>query len=192
MLPFLTPPAPVITRQLGTPRSGTIEMSVRGGLTVGESALIAQLLADQPNTFVAGAQTADLISKTENITLVEAFAIVQAAAGGRPLEPEADAIRLRHAEAIRTVARLLAEQGQRNMEATVTALIRHRCNLPDWSLHDTETLHQDLFLAIWELASDEQASEQIETSPPTAEDLGKPQRASGKRGKPTGLKSSTT
>jgi len=192
MLPFLTPPAPVVTRQLGTLRSGTIEMPVRGGLTVSESATISQLLADQPNTFVAGAQIADLISKTEDITLVEAFAIVQAAAGGRSLEPDADAIRLRHAEAIRNVTRLLAEQGQRNMEAAVTALIRHRCNLPDWSLADTHTLHQELFLAISDLATEEQASENVETSPPSAEDLGKPQRASGKRGKPTGLKSSTT
>jgi hypothetical protein len=167
-------------------------MPVRGGLTVSESATISQLLADQPNTFVAGAQIADLISKTEDITLVEAFAIVQAAAGGRSLEPDADAIRLRHAEAIRNVTRLLAEQGQRNMEAAVTALIRHRCNLPDWSLADTHTLHQELFLAISDLATEEQASENVETSPPSAEDLGKPQRASGKRGKPTGLKSSTT
>ena len=192
MLPFLAPPCAQGKRVLGTPASGTIEMCTRGGLTVNESATIASLLADQPNTFVKAAQTADLISKTEEISLEEAFGIVEQSASGVALEPKANEIRLRHASSINSVAKMLVEQGDRNMRATVTSLIQHRCNLPDCSLADTGTLHQDLFMAIWDLASEEQASENLETSPPSAEDLGKPQQASGKRGKPTGLKSSTT
>lgn len=190
MLPFLTPPATPTTRIIGTPASGTLELQVRGGLTVGESATINELLATEQNAFVRGAQLADILAKEESISLTEAFRLIEDAIAGRTMEPEADAIRLRHAERISEIARVYARAGQRNIEATVTALIRSRCGLPDWSMDDTQGLHKALLDGIWQLAQDEQLAEAMPVNPPSEEELGKPQPAKT-TGKPsTGKKSS--
>ena len=173
MLPFITPPAAPTTRRVGNDRCGILELEVRGGLTVGESATIAELLANEQSSFVRGAQIADAIAKEENLSLTESFQIIESAIGGRTLEPEADAIRLRHAERIDEVARVFALAGRRDREATVTALIRSRCNQPNWSLKDTQDLHQDLFSDLWELARDEQDAEDMPSAPPSEEDLKK-------------------
>ncbi len=173
MLPFITPPAAPTTRRVGNDRCGVLELEVRGGLTVGESATIAELLAGEQSSFVRGAQIADAIAKEESLSLTEAFQIIESAIGGRTLEPEADAIRLRHAERIDEVSRVFALAGRRDREATVTALIRSRCNLPNWSLKDTQDLHQDLFDDLWLLAREEQDAEDMPSAPPTEEELKK-------------------
>jgi hypothetical protein len=174
MLPFITPPAAPTTRRVGNERCGVLELEVRGGLTVGESATIAELLAGEQSSFVRGAQIADAIAKEESLSLTEAFQIIESAIGGRPLEPEADAIRLRHAERIDEVGRVFALAGRRDREATVTALIRSRCNLPNWSLKDTQDLHQDLFDGLWELARQEQDAEDMPSAPASEDELKKP------------------
>ena len=96
MLPFITPPMPHQTRRIGNAKVGVLEVVVRGGLTVGESAIIAELLASEVSSFVVGAQVADAIAKEEQISLTEAFQILEAAMIGRSLEPAADEIRLSH------------------------------------------------------------------------------------------------
>jgi hypothetical protein len=170
-----------------------LELPVLGGLTVGESAVITDLLASEQSSFVAGARIADLIAKTEKISLAEAFAIIEAAVSGNPLEEKADAIRIRHAKQIEEVARIYAGAGQRNMAATVTALIRCRLGMEDWSIEDTNQMHRALFNAIWELAQDEQAAEdQPAAERPDEETLGKPPAANGKGKKPTGELLATT
>jgi hypothetical protein len=189
-LPFVTPPAATTTRRVGNERCGILELEVRGGLTVGESATIAELLAGEQSSFVRGAQIADAIAKEENLSLTEAFQIIESAISGRSLEPAADAIRIKHADRIEEVAVVYAKAGQRNIEATVTGLIRSRCNLPQWSLDDTRTLDKALFDGIWQLAQDEQAAEAMPSNPPTEDDLKKPQRATAKGKAPTGAKSS--
>lgn len=173
MLPFITPPAAPTTRRVGNDRCGILELEVRGGLTVGESATIAELLAGEQSSFVRGAQIADAIAKEENLSLTEAFQIIESAIGGRTLEPDADAVRLRHAERIDEVGRVFALAGRRDREATVTALIRSRCNQPNWSLADTQNLDQALFDDIWALAREEQDAEDMPSSPPTEEELKK-------------------
>lgn len=173
MLPFITPPAAPTTRRVGNDRCGVLELEVRGGLTVGESATIAELLAGEQSSFVRGAQIADAIAKEENLSLTEAFQIIESAIGGRTLEPDADAVRLRHAERIDEVGRVFALAGRRDREATVTALIRSRCNQPNWSLADTQSLDQVLFDDIWALAREEQDAEDMPSSPPTEEELKK-------------------
>jgi hypothetical protein len=175
MLPFITPPAATTTRRVGNYRCGVLELEVRGGLTVGESATIAELLAGEQSSFVRGAQIADAIAKEESLSLTEAFQIIESAIGGRTLEPDADAIRLRHAERIDEVGRVFALAGRRDREATVTALIRSRCNQPNWSLADTQSLDQVLFDDIWALAQDEQDAENMPTAPATEDELKKPQ-----------------
>jgi hypothetical protein len=174
MLPFITPPAAPSTRRVGNDRCGILELEVRGGLTVGESATIAELLAGEQSSFVRGAQIADAIAKEENLSLTEAFQIIESAIGGRSLEPEADAIRLRHAERIDEVGRVFALAGRRDREATVTALIRSRCGQPTWTLADTQNLDQALFDDIWALAREEQDAEDMPSTPPTEEELKKP------------------
>lgn len=187
MLPFITPPAPTTKRRIGNEQCGVLEVEVRGGLTVGESATISELLAGEQSSFVRGAQIADAIATEEGISLAEAFSIIEKAISGLELEPAADAIRLKHAERIDEVARVYSLAGQRNLEATVTALVRSRCAQPRWSLDDTRAMAKPLFDGFWELARDEQAAENLPSQPPSAEELGKPQPEPGRRRKPTGL-----
>jgi hypothetical protein len=191
-LPFVQAPAAPATRRLGTAASGILELPVLGGFTVGEAALMSQLLAKEQSAFVKGAQIADAIAKAEEISISEAFAIIESAIGSAPLEAKAEAIKTRHAAAIEEVARIYASSGQRNMEATVTALIACRCNLPDWSVDDTRSLHQALFQQIWALAQEEEKAEARPTNPPTEDELGKQQPANTSATKPTGKKSSGT
>jgi len=191
-LPFVTPPAPSSKRFIGNQESGVLEFEVCGGLTVGESATISELLASQQSAFVRGAQIADAIAKAESISLTEAFSICEKAISGLALEPEADRIRVQHAERIEQLAQSYAKAGQRNMEASVTALIRHRLNQPQWSMEDTHGLKRVLFQGIWQLVLDEQAAEEIASAPMTEDELGKPLRASGAQRKRTGKPSSMT
>jgi hypothetical protein len=191
-LPFVQPPVTPQHRRLGTPASGILEMPVLGGLTVGESATIAELLANEQSSFVRGAQIADAIAKAEEISISEAFNIIESAISGRDLEPLAEEIRTRHALEIQDVAQVYAAAGQRNMTATVTALIRWRCKLPEWTTQDTCELHRALFDAIWQLAQEETDSEALPAEPPTEEELGKLPEEDGTRVKRTGRRSSTT
>lgn len=190
MLPFITPPAPHQKRRLGNAQVGVLEVEVRGGLTVGESAMISELLAQEQNAFVKGAQIADAIAKEESISLTEAFQVIEAAIGGRSLEPEADAIRIRHAERIADVGRIYAKAGQITQEATVTALVRSRCNLPNWGLEETRQMAKPLFDALWTLAQDEQDAEDLPNNPPSEDDLKKPQPAKHEKTPRTGRRSS--
>ena len=190
MLPFITPPAAPTKRRVGNERCGILELEVRGGLTVGESATIAELLAGEQSSFVRGAQIADAIAKEESLSLTEAFQIIESAINGQVLEPEADAIRERHHERIQALAAAYALAGQRNMEATVTGLLRCRCNLPSWTMEDTRNLDAVLFEEIWQLAQDEQLAEDMPSAPPSEDDLKKPQPVKAKEKAPTGPKSS--
>jgi hypothetical protein len=167
-------------------------MPVLGGLTVGESAVISELLANEQSSFVKGAQIADAIAKAEEISISEAFNIIEGAISGRQLEERAEEIRTKHAALIQEVAQVYASAGQRNMEATVSALIKCRCNLPDWSVADTRQMHRALFNAIWQLAQEESDAEALPSEPPTEEELGKPPAADGAAAKRTGRRSSTT
>lgn len=189
-LPFVQTPREPQVRRMGTVASGLLEMQVLGGLTVGESAEISEILASSQSAFVKGAQIADAIAKAEGISITEAFSVVEAAISGKELEEDAERIRTAHAEEVEAVARVYAAAGQRNMEATVTALVRSRCKLPDWTIEDTRGMHKALFSAIWELAQDEQRAEATPGEPPSEEELGKQQPVSGAGEKRTGAKSS--
>jgi hypothetical protein len=186
MLSFVRPPAPTKKRLIGNDQVGVLEVEERGGLTVGESATISELLADEQSSFVRGAQIADQIATEEQITLSEAFSIVEKAISGQVLEEKAEAIRLKHAERISEVARVYALAGQRNLEATVTAIIRSRCGAPEWSMDDTRNLAKPLFDGIWELAQAESKAEDMPSEAPSAEELGKQRRGRGRSPAPTG------
>jgi hypothetical protein len=174
MLPFITPPAAPTKRRVGNERCGILELEVRGGLTVGESATIAELLAGEQSSFVRGAQIADAIAKEESLSLTEAFQIIESAINGQALEPKAEAIRVKHLDRIEEVRRVFALSSRRDREATVTALIRSRCAQPAWTLENTQGLDQVLFDDIWLLAQEEQDAEDLPSTPASEADLKKP------------------
>lgn len=197
-LPFVQAPRQSQLRRCGNADSGILEIPVLGGLTVGETALINQLLVLETTSFVAGAKAAEAIAKEETVrlgrefSLSEAFQIVENSVAGRVLEPEAEDIRLRHADRVEQVARIYAQAGTKQMEATVCALIACRLKLPNWSLEDTSTLHRALFEDIWKLAKDEQEAENMPSNPPTEAELKKQQPVAGSERKRRGRASSTT
>ena len=180
MLPFVTPPRQAQVRRFGNPDSGILELPVLGGLTVAETSLIEMQMRDDESAFVEGCKAADAIAKEETSTqgrefsISEAFQIIDNCIAGRSLEPEAQAVRLRHAKKLEAVARAYSQEGIHNMEATVTAIVSYRLKLPEWTIADTRNMHRRLFKDIWALAQDEIAAEDMPTTPATEEELKKP------------------
>jgi hypothetical protein len=189
-LPFVVAPRQHPPRRVGTLDSGILEIPVLGGLTVNESDTISELLANDQSAFVKGAQLADAIATEESISISEAFAIVEQAINGATLEPAAEAIRIRHASRIEQVVRCYSVAGQRTMEASITAIIRHRLARPSWSMADTGTLARVLLTDIWQLIQDEQAAENLPDNRPSEEELKKQQPDNGRGRRPTGGSSS--
>jgi hypothetical protein len=185
-LPFVVAPRQHPPRRVGTLDSGILEIPVLGGLTVNESDTISELLANDQSAFVKGAQLADAIATEESISISEAFAIVEQAINGTTLEKAAEKIRLRHASRIEQVVRCYSVAGQRTMEASITAIIRHRLNRPSWSMADTGTLARVLLTDIWQLIQDEQAAENLPDNRPSEEELKKQRPANGRGRRPTG------
>ena len=191
MLPFVTPPAPVRLRRIGNARCGVLEIEERGGLSVEEDDAITTLLEGDESAFVEGAKAAELIEQAEEgVSIVEAFSVIKRAIAGEDLEPAADAIRLRHAELVHRVAQVFARTGQRTMDASVTALIQSRLNLPNWTLEQTRKMDRTLFRGLHRLVLDEQTAEAMPDQPATSEELGKPPADSGSKRRRTGRKSS--
>lgn len=190
-LPFVQEPEASSTRRVGNASSGILEMPIYGGLTVGESAAVSEMLLKEQSAFVKGAQIADAISTAEGISLTEAFSIIESSIAGKEMEAKSKDISTRYAAEIHEVSTIYARAGQVNMEATVTAMVRYRCGLEDWSVYDTRQMHRQLFADIWQLAQEETAAEKVEVNPPTEEELGKPRAGSGRGRKRTGTASST-
>lgn len=189
-LPFLVAPRQHQARRVGTLDSGILEIPILGGLTVAESATIAELLAGDINVFVQGAQLADAMAQAEEISQAEAFAIVEQVMSGTKLDGKAEEIRVRYAERLEALAKVYAATGQRNIEANVTAVLRHRLALPDWSVEDTRKLPRVLLQDIWQLVVDEQTAENLPANRPSDDDLKKQLPVSGKRRAQTGKPSS--
>ena len=189
-LPYAVVPRQHPPRRVGTLDSGILEIPVLGGLTVDESTTIAELLADDVSAFVQGAQLADAIAQAEEITQPEAFAIIEDVMAGKRLEGQGEAIRLRYAERLESLAAVYSSAGQRNIEASVTAIIRHRLSRSDWSLEATRKLPRVLLQDIWQLVLDEQTAENLPANKPTDDDLKKQPPVSGKRRAQTGKASS--
>jgi hypothetical protein len=183
-LPFLVAPRQHQARRVGTLDSGILEIPILGGLTVAESATIAELLASDINVFVQGAQLADAMAQAEEISQAEAFAIVEHVMSGTKLDGKAEEIRVRYAERLEALAKVYAATGDRNIRANVTAVIRHRLGPVDWEMPDDfpRVLLQD----IWQLVVDEQTAENLPANRPTDDDLKKQLPVSGKRRAQTG------
>ena len=176
-LPFIQPPAAPKMQRCGNELTGVLEFPILGGLTVGESQIIGQMSGSQESSLAESARLAQQIAKVESISLAEAFGVIEKSLSGTLDDPKQMELVERHQETIDKLRIFFAQQGIKTQTATVTALIRCRLNLPDWD--DMAHLPQALFDDIWEFAQSEQAQEDQEpASPPTEEELGKPQGAS--------------
>jgi len=180
-LPFVQAPQEREKRRCGNATTGVLEFEVYGGLTVAEAAEINALQVSDESSFAKGAQIAEAIAQAEDISLVEAFNLIQDAVIGKKLEPAADLLRIKHSAEIEQVARIYAAAGERSMVATVTALIRYRLDQRDWTVEETQKLPRALFQAIWEFAESEIAAEGVDQVPPTEADIKKPQAENSKR-----------
>ena len=181
-LPFIQPPAAPKMQRCGNEQTGVLEFPILGGLTVGESQIINQMSGSQESSLAESARLAQQIAKVESISLAEAFGVIEKSLSGTLDDPKQMELVERHQDVIDRLRVFFAQQGIKTQTATVTALIRCRLNLPDWD--DMAHLPQALFDDIWNFAQSEQAQEDQEpASPPTEEELGKPQGASknGKR-----------
>lgn len=185
-LPFLVQPRQHPPRRVGTLDSGILEIPVLGGLTVEESNTITQLSADNVSAFVMQAQLADAIAQAEEITQPEAYAIVDRILDGASLQDKDRDIQLKYAERLERLNTVRTASGQRLIEISITAIIRHRLDRPDWTLEATRALPRVLLQDIWQLIADEQAAENLPSNRPSDDDLKKLRPVSGSSRKRTG------
>jgi hypothetical protein len=180
-IPFAVQPLNKGSRRLGNESTGIIEMPIRGGLTTGEDRVIAELLEDHEDLEKAEAELCDLIATSEGITLMEARQIILDRISKKEQPPTADAIAVKYAKAIGEHQSLTRKFGYMLIDATVTAMMRVRLGTKEWTMEDTQTgLDRMLYMAIWEFAQEETASERRGQSdkPVVSEDsLGKPSAA---------------
>ena len=191
-LPYVIPPQAQSPRRIGNTVSGIIEVPVLGGLTVQEGDAVAELLADEPSAFVAGADLAAAIAAAEGCSIDEVFKNVVERGVGGPIDddPEAEKLRLKYAAKIDAVARVYQRAGARNMAACATAIIRYRLDRPEWSLEKTHKLPRMLQEGLWQLVLDERNAERLPAEPITEDDLKKPPAEDGSPSEPTGPASS--
>lgn len=176
-LPWVVQPAKARTRQIGDEVTGILELPVRGGLTVGEERLINSMLPAHHDVQKAESELYNLIATAEEITMMEARAIVQDRIKMLPQEDKAAFIADKYQAEIAGFQNESKEFGYCIMDATVTAIIQSRLKKPDWTIADTQSSDFDrkLYLALWEFAQEEINAEQQSraTEPATEESLGK-------------------
>lgn len=188
-LNFVVAPKAPELRRVGNEETGQLEVPVRKGLSVGESDFVADLLEAEPSLYVAKAKAADLIATAENITRVEALAVLEDALDGKTLEEKAQAIADKYEEQVDVLARQYRKFMRAYRRAVVAALIHIRLKAADWkkAMDDMDPV---LFEELYALATQEQSADQADAEPPTEEELGKPPAASTSVSEPTGRKSS--
>lgn len=179
-LPFVVAPAKVKRQRVGTKATGIVELPVLGSLQVGEVITVSDLTGDDESSVVIAAKLAQRISGEQEITISEAFALVEAAALGKDLAPEQDAIRLQYLPEVAELTKSWVERGRKRMLASVTALIQHRLERPGWSMADTVKLPQPLMEALFAFFEAERsAAEPDSYAPPSEEEIKKPQPVVG-------------
>ena len=183
---YVSEPTAPTMRTIGNRRSGIIEVPEYGYLTTDEDDLINELLADEPNPFVAAAKLSQAISVEEEIDILEAYQVVERSVTGQDMEPAAEAIKVKHAERIEGIVRIHREAGGHRIRASVTAILRQRLNVqeipPNWP--------RALYQGIYQLVLDEQTAENQPADEVTSDGLGKPPEVTASGSEPTGPASS--
>ena len=143
-LPFVVAPQKVKRQRVGTKATGIVELPVLGSLQVGEVITVSDLTGEDESSVVMAAKLAQRVSAEQQIPMSEAFALVEAAALGKELAPEQDAIRLQYLPEVATLTKSWVERGRKRMLASVTALIQHRLDRPEWTMAETVKLPQQI------------------------------------------------
>lgn len=179
-LPFVVAPPKRKTQRIGTKATGILELPVLGSLQVAEVIDVSDLLSGEEKGPVVAAQLAQRISAEQNISLLEAYTLVEQAAVGASLSAEQEALRLQYLSAIAELTQTYIHTGRKRMLASVTALIRHRLDRPHWSLEDTTKLGQPLMEALFSFfESERNAAEPVSAAPPSEEEIKKSQPGTG-------------
>lgn len=173
-LPFVVAPPKRKTQRIGSKETGILELPVLGSLTVAEVITVSDLTADTDAAVVVAAKLAQRISAEQEISILEAFALVEAAAVGREMSEQQEAIRLRYLPEIAELTKTYIQRGRERMLASVTALIRCRLERPEWQLEQTKTLPQPLMDALFAFYEQERtAAEPDSVAPPSEEEIKK-------------------
>lgn len=173
-LPFVVAPLKRKTQRIGTKATGIVELPVLGSLQVCEVIDVSDLLAGGEKGPVIAAKLAQRISAEHDISLLEAYTLVEQAAVGEKLSPEQETLRLQYLEPIAELTKSYVQTGRRRMIASVTALIRHRLDRPLWSPDNTLKLGQPLMEALFAFFESERTgAEPVNAAPPSEEDIKK-------------------
>lgn len=192
-LPFLVAPKAPTTRRIGDERVGVLEVPLHGGLSLAEGEFIADALDALESTFTLNARTAEGIATAEGVSIEEAHRLVERYCDGEELDDTAAAIAERHRIALDAAAAHSRTYFRLYRNACVVALCRYRLGATDVTVDNvTAAVAPELFAALYAIAREEQDAEPAaESTPPTAEELGKPPAASGSPRARRGAKSST-
>ena len=175
-LPYVVAPAKRKTRRIGSKATGILELPIYQSLLVGESSDFSDLCGEGTRPMVTASKLAQRISGEQEISLLEAYTLVEAAATGRPLSEEQLQLKVLYYGEITEVAKALIADGNRRIQAGVTALIRHRLDRPAWSLDDTAKLEKVQLDALWSFWLEEsEGGEPVDATPPSEEEIKKPQ-----------------
>lgn len=174
-LPFVVAPQKVKRQRIGTKATGVLELPVLGSLQVGEVITVSDLTDEEESSVVLAAKLAQRISAEQQISVSEAFALVEAAALGKEMGEEQDAIRLQYLPEVAALTKSWVERGRRRMLASVTALIQHRLERPEWTMAETVKLPQPLMEALFAFFEAERtAAEPDSAAPPSEDEIKKP------------------
>jgi hypothetical protein len=168
-LPFVVAPAKRSKRRIGTKATGIVELPVQGSLLVGEVITVSELTGEGDSAVVIAAKLAQRVSAEQEISILEAYALVEAAAVGTQLSEAQDAIRLQYLPDIAELTKVYIQRGRERMLASVTALIRHRLDRPSWSIADTTKLDQPLMDGLFAFFEEERQGVQPDTAAPPSE-----------------------
>lgn len=182
-LPFVVAPAKRKSERIGSKATGILELPVLGSLQVAEVIDVSDLLTDDTAKGpVVAAQLAQRISAEQEISLLEAYTLVEQAAVGAQLSEAQEVLRLQYLPAIAELSQTYVKTGRQRMLASVTALIRHRLDRPEWSVADTLKLGQPLMEALFAFFERERtAAEPVSAAPPSEEEIKKSPPGTGER-----------
>lgn len=181
-LPFVVAPPKRKTERVGTKATGILELPVLGSLQVAEVIDVSDLLSGDEKGPVVAAQLAQRISAEQEISLLEAYTLVEQAAVGQALSAEQEALRLQYLAEIAQLTQTYIHTGRQRMLASVTALIRHRLERPEWGVEQTKRLGQPLMEALFAFFERERtAAEAPSAAPPSEEEIKKSLPGTGER-----------
>jgi len=173
-LPFAVAPAKTKLAEVGTKATGILKLPLYGSLLVGETITVTELLGDSEAPIVASARLSQRIAEEQQISLPEAFDLINVAIAGGDLSSEQERIRLVYMGELVKLTKLFIDNGQRRKQAAVTALLRHRADRPEWPVEQTAKLPEPLFEQLFDFYERErQAADPDSGEPPSEEAIKK-------------------